>query len=515
MIYERLTQADISSMRDYMVKYAGAGKIKAPMENIFYYWDKNKEHLYKLFGDNFIISKKVKIEKPYSMLADEFFANKKIMDFQSKLYRAFDNDPTLSNADRWDLYSVARVDTLIHNKIDNIDVNSLSIGDVKIQRGMKAIRAIEKLVDHYNLSKDVFEEFRLEHSRMLNLKYLAGELCLSIHPLDYMTMSDNDSGWSSCMKWRHNGGYRRGTVEMMNSDCVIVAYLKANDDMKLIKDSDNPATWNNKKWRSLFIVRDEVITNVKHYPFFSKDLNDICLEWLSQLVGGEWSKQIPHDGWVQENYIGKCRSIDIEFGIDEDNAMYNDFGAGKHYAILSKDFFENYDGDRYNRYINYAGVATCMCCGNTIWRDDMGDEGEIYLCCSQCLDLVCCEGCHILIDRDSAIEYNGDYYCSCCFDDMFVKDFITGEAIPREESKVVRVYINEQPEDESDVINSYSSDYYTIRVNEDFDEYKTMFTEEIAKIKVNRRWYVEDVYCSCLNNLTVEGRAKIKKLYFI
>lgn len=28
------------------------------------------------------------------------------------------------------------------------------------------------------------------------------------------------------MSWRDNGGYRRGTVEMMNSSMVIVAYLK-------------------------------------------------------------------------------------------------------------------------------------------------------------------------------------------------------------------------------------------------------------------------------------------------
>jgi hypothetical protein len=186
-----------------------------------------------------------------------------------------------------------------------------------------------------------------------------------------------------------------------------------------------------------------------------------------------------------------------------------------HYAILNEDFFKDLNEDRYYRSISYAGVATCMCCGNTIWRDDMGDEGETYLCCSICLDLVDCEGCHILIHRDEAIEYDGEHYCSCCYDDLFVKDFITDEPIPREESAIVRVYISEQPEDESDVLNSYSSDYYTVRVNNNFDEYEKVFAEEVVKIKVNRRWYTENVYCSCLDNLTADGRAKIKKLYFI
>ena len=72
---------------------------------------------------------------------------------------------------------------------------------------------------------DEWEEIRLAHSQIFNTNKMTGTLCLSIHPLDYATASDNDNGWSSCMSWRDDGCYRMGTVEMMNSPMVICAYF--------------------------------------------------------------------------------------------------------------------------------------------------------------------------------------------------------------------------------------------------------------------------------------------------
>ena len=52
-------------------------------------------------------------------------------------------------------------------------------------------------------------------------------------------MSDNNSGWESCMSWRNNGCYRRGTVEMMNSPYVIVAYLMLEELVSVLENSAN------------------------------------------------------------------------------------------------------------------------------------------------------------------------------------------------------------------------------------------------------------------------------------
>ena len=139
----------------------------------------------------------------------------------------------------------------------NLATNSYSIGEpfevnlpdgkiLKVQKGTKPLRVLAKMAQAFNL--EGFEEFRLTHSRILNQKKMTGELCLSIHPMDFMTMSDNNSNWESCMSWSDYGCYRRGTVEMMNSECVVVAYLRAKEDMKVSED----LYWNNKKWRCWF-----------------------------------------------------------------------------------------------------------------------------------------------------------------------------------------------------------------------------------------------------------------------
>lgn len=105
---------------------------------------------------------------------------------------------------------------------------------------MKALKQLNGIL-HF-MDDDEFEEFRICQSMCTNTTALEGKLCLSIHPLDYMTMSDNACDWSSCMSWQEDGCYRMGTVEMMNSPCVIVAYLESSHPMYFSRE----ATWNSK-----------------------------------------------------------------------------------------------------------------------------------------------------------------------------------------------------------------------------------------------------------------------------
>ena len=76
------------------------------------------------------------------------------------------------------------------------------------------MRVLSKIATAYNLPG--FEDFRIAQSLVTNQANLKGYITLSIHPLDYMTMSDNNCGWDSCMSWQEEGCYRQGTVEMMN-----------------------------------------------------------------------------------------------------------------------------------------------------------------------------------------------------------------------------------------------------------------------------------------------------------
>jgi hypothetical protein len=149
------------------------------------------------------------------------------------------------------LHRLMSDDCLISNIYDgsSFEIQDRNGKSFKINRGCKVSKVLGKLANILNLPG--WEDFRICHSQILNQKDLGGNLTISIHPLDYMTMSDNSYGWESCMSWESEGGYRQGTVEMMNSRSVVIAYLSGEDKMRIGDDF-----WNSKKWRMWLFLED-------------------------------------------------------------------------------------------------------------------------------------------------------------------------------------------------------------------------------------------------------------------
>ena len=217
------------------------------------------------------------------------------------------------------------------------------------------------------------------------------------------------------MSWAEEGCYRLGTVEMMNSNSVVVAYLKSNDG-KVYEIGKN--TWNSKKWRQLIIVDSDFICGVKCYPYRCDELTEIAIKWLMELA----SKNM---GWNYTNHIFK--SIDTEAEYKEDTwvqfnfattNMYNDFGTTTHLFVLAENF--DYEGT-YN-YV-YSGVPECMVCGDC----NCDFEDTQYLACTNCDDACTCCNCGTAMNRDDAYELDGDLYCQYCYDCYARYDIITEE----------------------------------------------------------------------------------------
>jgi hypothetical protein len=209
-------------------------------EHLLLPWAEAKSnYLYDLLGHNLIISKSIFYNKVNEQILVEMIE----MKLDSPFIQAF-NDFILNKGKEYShLRLLIDEQFLVNNEYSgvNFTIERPNGKKLKIHSGCKPIRILQKIVKEFEIP--YFEEFRLEHSRILNQKTLVGDLCLSIHPLDYMTMSDNDYDWSSCMSWI-DGEYRQGTVEMMNSACVIVAYIKGRNDYSI-----QNYQWTNKKWR--------------------------------------------------------------------------------------------------------------------------------------------------------------------------------------------------------------------------------------------------------------------------
>lgn len=413
-LIEALPQRHRDEIIDYIETYGDNSiSVSASFNHLFRFWNVNKQTLFKLLGNKMILSKKIEINRPDSLIEDEldetlFWPDGEGYKF-SIAFTNWVNDYYAASKRReyaddiFEVRSLIDVESLRDNFYhgENIEIEVPGRNHkIQIQHGCKVIRALSKIASAFDLPG--FENFRLAHSRVLNVKILKGELCLSIHPLDYFTMSDNDCGWDSCMSWTDGGEYRLGTVEMMNSKYVVVAYLKAEKDFNW--GFQNNHTWNNKKWRELFIVSEDMIGGIRPYPFDSSDLEKITANWIRELA-------ITNLGWNfeadQRTYLnnrtntfnGTNQYISWIFRI-----MYNDLYGNK---------LAYFNPDSIDICHTISGQTECMFCGMD-WSDDSEDFDSGSISCPRCNHLCKCSACGEFDDEDNCEWVEDECLCSWC-----------------------------------------------------------------------------------------------------
>ena len=415
-------------------------------------WKENKaKYLAPLFGDKLILEKEIEYERDHSQLREEMY---RIIcgeyDFINRLSHAL-QDNVINEHDQMfenvleNIVSCLRDSSrMVANRLylgyveykkdrgrwDYKDINAYTLEfvngrKVQLQNGMKITRAFTQICAQLDMSED-WEAYRIKHSQVLNQKKLKGTLCLSIHPLDYATASDNDNGWSSCMSWREEGCYRMGTVEMMNSPMVICAYLKSDKQYMSIENDDD---WNSKKWRAWIIVTKDVILCNRHYPYHQEYFATKTIEWVKSLVGEKygWEYDDTHTDFVDWM---RNAGYDIEF---RTNYMYNDIGGDDVIGCYRLDWTPR----TMPGYINFSGPAECMVCGEEI-PYDVQDSGTLM--CNNCRTFARCEECGCELDEDQCYTGpDGKIYCEECYDNLFHECENCGCIAARDECSIVQI----------------------------------------------------------------------------
>lgn len=410
--FEKITANEKDMITAYINEYTKRG-MRADLLHILRYWHREKATLFNLFGGELILEKEIEYSRSKNQMKKDLDGNAKFWELYNELRTAIhahtEGGWWIEPVSNWDqLYYSLSFDELLDNTYMG---ETMEINDIKFVKGeTKFMRAIGKL----NLMPaDRFEELRIILSQATNQKKLKGTLCLSIHPLDYMTMSDNDCGWHSCMSWQNEGEYRLGTIEMLNSPVVVVGYLKSSEGMSM--PGSSTFSWNSKKWRELFIYTpDKGIYGVKGYPYQSEDLETACVEWLNSLRDEPYSA--PAVKYTLDDLSPK---VYLSTGY-----MYNDIGCRDwHLAIIPE-----HEG-RYS--ICYSGQATCMSCGEEIHNVDEADRLE----CENCDPCCCCAECgETLYPDDTYYGLNDEPLCEYCFNKLYATSDITGETIYRDEA---------------------------------------------------------------------------------
>ena len=535
MLFEKLSHEDKEKISNYIYAYGlspehnmPSKSTRASLEYVLRHWDHEKQDLYRLLGGNFILQKHINLDVDtqliYNKLQEMYTSSKILRDRQycdifrhfyvwlydierahrryirelrAKLYLEHkDHEQLMAIQDDW-----FSLEHLASNAYSG-PVGVLMLPDTdkpyQLKRGMRLTRIIERLRQAYGVL-DGEEYFTEEHlSRLVDLLAIARssannefDLCLSIHPLDYMTMSDNEKGWSSCMAWKeHTGDYRLGTVECMNSPTVLVAYIRDKNDMNLTYRGE---TWANKSWRQLFIVSGTSAVAVKGYPFQNDTVVNIVLDWIKELAATNWNKNYSEAGYITDN-PGRIHFDNGEELIYEENGahynprlefnwgyMYDDIGTLSQHRVIFDPEAVATACSYSNCYISIiaSGISECLWCGGEIDSEKDGDENgdgcQNLVFCSDCApweNVGYCDHCGCRTNDLIWVEELGVYVCENCYEESLMEDEIDGHQFW--DDNKAEIYLAVGTDEDGKVITMPSSIF--VDREHDYDE------DDLAKI---------------------------------
>lgn len=507
-LFERLPEEDVIQLHRYLDSYGDEGNgviSRDRMDYFLRFWNENKEPFFRAFGEQFIVKKEIRFVKDSEELADEMYkalccGDVVIREFISKYKRACQNiGDELNN---WDMtchmqYFVDNWEMLVDNVYTGpaftIPAQFTKNGrPLVVNHNCKMVKMLGKIVEAIGAEMPIYycstcgcwydepreccegesvktsgyELFRQAHSQVLNQKQIKGNLCLSIHPLDYLTMSDNDCGWTSCMSWMEEAGdYRLGTIEMMNSNCVVVAYIESHESMFVCGSN-----WNNKRWRQLYIVTREVILGNRQYPYDSDEIQGVTIRWLRELMGQvpgygpypEETIQLRNDSW------NTVRDKKIHFHFYS-GYMYNDIYDYR-LAYVADQKIE--DDEHYRVY--FSGPAVCTGCGGEIELETV-DASVVQ--CRACDGHWRCDFCGDWHPAyDDCYTVNDEYTaCEWCYHNELQECEVCGDHHRNED--MVHVYI-QIPSENREIIEGFNYNFYvSLCTNclKDKEEYEALY----------------------------------------
>ena len=440
---EELTQA-IKNNNDYYINYIeGTADIicREDAVHIFNTFIDNKQELFVAFGNKLKISKDITTdgedahirmqrlrdyydevvfmypgENPFDKIDNFFLAD--VVDY---IYNHFSSSVKKTQIDGSEegeaddiidaLMYITRHDIVANQQLYRnvrIQINSINDGkELKIPYGTKPMKALRKLLNWIGYpNMKLFEFFRDKISVILTNKSISGTITISIDPVDFISLSNNNSNWSSCMTMPE-GSYCTYVTAMMNSPYCFVAYFENKRKDYVVNGIKYP----NKTWRVLMfydIYSNKWICNNKEYPYTSSELLQEVYNLTREVIGDNLNQEFrdpvfnrAYDNieeiacaWYTGEFDLESDECDDEM-IDEEYALEEFYDRIENDDSWCEDFLENYSptgsvvietspyyNDMFNdhgsymmvsfnknwpasmvEYADVAGELTCLSCG--------------------------------------------------------------------------------------------------------------------------------------------------------
>lgn len=390
--FDSLTEQDKYNIRKYIYLYANCNC--GPLDIVLKEWNKSKRRLYHAFGNKLRIEKDIKLDKDVTFLKkllseiystySTYYLNNltylknvltniqqtKKMNFYQDFALFILNHPKLSLQEQKQLLKMFQYENIVRGYFAyNFELKQISFS---VRPGAKTIRTIQKCIKALGYTNiELFNQWR-NQINIINSNQLANaKMVISIHPIDFMTMSDNNCNWSSCMSWTKDGCYSGGTIEMMNSNVTAVAYIETKTKFQICLDEENILSLPNKSWRSLIYCHKNLIMAGKSYPYHKDELSKEAILFMKEAVekSFHWKYQ-----YGPQLYLDIAKFHGNSFLKDSCNPRYK---KGKKIIVHTNGMYNDIVEDSEESYwcyrnktngikINLSGKYTCMCCGQEI-----------------------------------------------------------------------------------------------------------------------------------------------------
>ena len=307
-----------------------------------------------------------------------------------------------------------------------------------IKKGTKIVKAFKYFVS----DKDELHAIQDEASMLIQENKITGRLCFSIHPLDFLSSSENTYKWRSCHAL--DGDYRAGNLDYMIDKSTMICYLEGAENVKLPNFPES-VPWNSKKWRMLLHFSDDkdLVFAGRQYPFVSQVALDIIKDKFLPLIFNK--RNIYVSDWHNDILTGN--EFDYKYQEPDENydcwPWHTGFTAfipngipmiNKHVIRINERHFHYndllystvYENPYYawsvdcdsKSVLHIGGDLKCVCCGK---RQPFGSESMV---CDDCYnkymntDITYCECCERRIYDDEPIVYmhDGSILCTECAD---------------------------------------------------------------------------------------------------
>lgn len=398
------------------------------VDTLFARWEKAKSRFIERFG-GLIYEWPVPVE----FTLDPKEKRNRAIEFVDVIDRTFNNSALVEFLD-------LNIDTFFDNSVSNTCGN-------KVPAGMKLIKAFK----YFESDKKALRDMQDMASQLIQENKLKGTLCFSVHPLDFLSSSENTYNWRSCHAL--DGEYRAGNLSYMVDETTIMVYLKGAGNVQLPSFGD--VKWNSKKWRMLIHISptDEIMFAGRQYPFNSTNGMEQVLNIYNNIYHDDPNHPFYHrkkylnwqDDYI-DGYVPHSAAADSEpIPLDDKYLIYGNklvalwdvvkqgYGARNYndvlhstcylypyYAIL--DPFGYHSPNALKEHPIIVGdEVTCLHCGEdaitnseTMRCNDCEmefgyEENDCYGSCANC-------GARIYLDDAPCVGRDNELVCDHCFD---------------------------------------------------------------------------------------------------